>query len=133
MIVAGVTGTDPEATELMRVVAALPNGALVLPALDHTLDDESWALIDAHPEHPQFGLKKLIDGLGLSRADVRPLGGAERSPAERARWSLACEAMRPAATTERWHSFTAAANKKEMAAAPDGNVRGRSRDGRGGG
>ena len=44
VIVAGVTGTDPEATELMRVVTALPNGALVLPALDHTLDDESWAL-----------------------------------------------------------------------------------------
>lgn len=120
VIVAGVTGTDPEATELMRVVTTLPNGALVLPALDHTLDDESWALIDAHPEHPQFGLKKLIDGLGLSRADVRPLGGAERSPAERARWSLACEATRPAATTERWHSFTAAANKKEMAAALTG-------------
>ncbi len=117
VIVAGVTGTDREATELMRVVTALPNGALVLPALDHTLDDESWALIDDHPEHPQFGLKKLIDALGLSRADVRPLGAAERAPAERARWSLACEAMRPAATTERWHRFTAAASKKDMAAA----------------
>ena len=84
MIVAGVTGTDPEATELMRAVTALPNGALVLPALDHTLDEESWALIDDHPEHPQFGLKKLIDALGLSRADVRPLG-ASRAHAGRAR------------------------------------------------
>ena len=120
VIVAGITGTDREATELMRAVTILPNGALVLPALDRTLDDESWALIDAHPEHPQFGLKKLIDGLGLSRADVRPLSGAERPAAERARWSLACEAMRPAATTERWHSFAAAANIKEMAAALTG-------------
>ena len=119
-IVAGVTSTDPEATELMRAVMALPNGALVLPALDHTLDEESWALIDEHPEHPQFGLKKLLDALGLSRADVEPLGGAERSPAERARWSLACEAMRPAATTERWHRFTAAAKKETMAAALTG-------------
>ncbi len=41
----------------------------------------------------------------------------DAASAERARWSLACEAMRPAATTERWHRFTAAANKKEMAAA----------------
>ena len=59
---------------------------------------------------------------------------AERSapPAERARWSLACEAMRPAATTERWHRFAAAADKKEMAAALTGHVRGRSRDRRGG-
>lgn len=120
VIVAGVTGTDLEATELMRAVISLPNGALVLPALDHTLDDESWALIDAHPEHPQFGLKKLLDGLGLSRADVRQLDGAERSPAARARWSLACEAMRPATTTERWHNFTADADVKEMAAALTG-------------
>ncbi|NJO24009.1 MAG: hypothetical protein HC868_15150 [Sphingomonadales bacterium] len=117
VIVAGVTGTDREATELMRAVIALPNGALVLPALDHALDDESWALIDGHPEHPQFGLKKLMDALGLSRADVRPLSKHERSPGERARWLLACEAMRPAATTERWHRFTAAADKREMAAA----------------
>lgn len=120
VIVAGVTGTDREATELMRAVVALPNGALVLPALDRTLDDESWASIDGHPEHPQFGLKKLMDALGLSRADVQPLGQHERSSAERARWALACEAMRPAATTERWHRFTAAADKKEMAAALTG-------------
>ena len=117
VIVAGVTGTDRDATELMRAVAALPNGALVLPALDLTLDDESWALVGEHPEHPQFGLKKLLDALGLSRRDVQPLGGAPLTPAGRARWSLACEAMRPAATTERWHRFTSAADKKEMASA----------------
>lgn len=117
VIVAGVTAADQEATELMRVVGGLPNGALVLPALDHTLDSESWALVGSHPEHPQFGLKKLIDALGLSREDIRPLDRAERSAAQRARWSLACEAMRPAATTERWHRFASAANKKDMAAA----------------
>jgi ATP-dependent helicase/nuclease subunit B len=117
VIVAGVTSADPAACELIRAVCALPNGALVLPALDQTLDEESWAAIADHPEHPQFGLKKLIEALGLSRRDVEPLGGPEQTPARRARWSLACEAMRPAGTTERWHRFAAAANKKDMAAA----------------
>jgi ATP-dependent helicase/nuclease subunit B len=117
VIVAGVTAADPIACELIRAVCALPNGALVLPALDQTLDQESWAAIANHPEHPQFGLKKLIEALGLSRQDIAPLGGPEQAPARRARWSLACEAMRPAGTTERWHRFAASANKKDMAAA----------------
>jgi ATP-dependent helicase/nuclease subunit B len=117
VIVAGVTNADPAACELIRAVCALSNGALVLPALDQTLDDESWAAIAKHPEHPQFGLKRLIDALGLSRQDITPLGGAEQTATRRARWSLACEAMRPAGTTERWHRFTASANKKDMAAA----------------
>ncbi len=133
VIVAGVTGTDPEATELMRVVAALPNGALVLPALDHTLDDESWALIDAHPEHPQFGLKKLIDATG-------PVAG--RCPAVGRSGALACRA-RPLVARVRSHaagghnravaSFHGGRQQEGDGCGPDGNVRGRSRDGRGGG
>ncbi len=118
VIVAGVTGTVPAATRLMSVVAGLPNGALVLPALDLILDKESWnAIVPAHPEHPQFGLKKLIDALGLGREHIVPLPGTAQSPAQRARWSLASEAMRPAGTTEHWHRFVAAASKKETAQA----------------
>jgi len=74
VIVAGVMSSVPAVTELLRAVAGLPNGALVLPGLDQTLDQESWDAIlpvDAqpapHPEHPQFGLKKLLDALGVSR------------------------------------------------------------------
>jgi ATP-dependent helicase/nuclease subunit B len=74
VIVAGVMSSAPVVTEMLRVVAGLPNGAVVLPALDQTLDQASWAGIlpnDAeqprHPEHPQFGLKKLIDALGVRR------------------------------------------------------------------
>lgn len=120
VIVAGVTKVDAAAAELIEAVLALPNGALVLPALDQTLDEESWASIGGHPEHPQFGLKKLFDALGLSRRDIRRLGEPERSPAPNARWELACEAMRPAGSTELWHRFAAAANKTDMAAALTG-------------
>ena len=42
VIIAGVTGSIPATVELMRAVLALPNGAIVLPALDMDLDDESW-------------------------------------------------------------------------------------------
>ena len=116
VIVAGVTAADPDAAELIRTVLSLSNGALVLPALDQTLDKDSWALIEEHPEHPQHGLKKLLDQLGIARTDVRPLS-AERAPTHQSRWMLACEAMRPAQTTERWHSFTSTADKRQMAEA----------------
>jgi ATP-dependent helicase/nuclease subunit B len=120
VIVAGVTQADAATRELIEAVLAQPCGALVLPALDQTLDEESWGSIGGHPEHPQFGLKALIDALGLSRRDLRPLGESTRAAVPGARWTLACEAMRPAGTTERWHLFATAADTTAMAAALTG-------------
>ncbi len=108
VIVAGVTGSIPATVALMRAVANLPNGAIVLPALDLTLDDASWqAIVPDHPEHPQFGLKKLLDDLGVTRADVTLLPGVTPTPLTIARNGFISEAMRPSATTEKWHDFTA--------------------------
>lgn len=117
VIVAGVTGSIPATVALMRVVAGLPNGALVLPGLDLDLDEESWQAIQrpapdvAHPEHPHFGMKRLLDALGIDRQDIQPLPGATlpRQSVERNR--LVSEAMRPASTTERWHAFTQSAGR----------------------
>ncbi len=120
VIVAGVTEADAIATALIEAVIARPNGALVLPALDQTLDDASWTAIAVHPEHPQFGSRKLIDALQQSRRDIAPLGTTRRLPAQRARWALTCEAMRPAGTTDLWHRFTATASREEMDAALTG-------------
>ncbi|MCC7252890.1 double-strand break repair protein AddB [Hyphomicrobium sp.] len=120
VIVAGVTGSIPATVELMRAVAALPNGAIVLPALDTDLDAASWQTIGPeHPEHPQFGLKKLLDALGCARGDVARLGDSP-SAAARARTRLIAEAMRPAGTTERWESVAAAARKDPSRATPQG-------------
>jgi ATP-dependent helicase/nuclease subunit B len=120
VIVAGLTSADAAATEVVKAILALPNGALVLPALDDALDDEAWAAIAQHPEHPQFGLKRLLDGLGLSRRDAEVIGVTGETAGRRARWTLACESMRPAGTTQVWHRFTAGADRREMADALDG-------------
>ncbi len=118
VIVAGVMSSAPAVTQLLRVVAGLPNGALVLPGLDQTLDEASWAtIVPAHPEHPQFGLKKLLDALDAKREDVQPLPGPAQTAAQRRRAQLVSEAMRPARTTERWHSFAASTDKRELAQA----------------
>jgi ATP-dependent helicase/nuclease subunit B len=117
VIVAGITDADAAAVELIKAVLALPNGALVLPALDGALDEAGWAAIGGHPEHPQFRLKNLLDALGLRRGQIARLGETAASAGRAACWRLVCEAMRPAGTTEVWHRFTAEADKSEMRAA----------------
>lgn len=135
VIVAGVTGSIPATAELMRAVARLPNGCIVLPALDTSLDDASWDAIRpaastpgtgtadvkptalGHAEHPQHGLKVLLDRLGTSRAEVRTLPGAEPSTTTAHRLAFVAEAMRPASTTAQWHSYAETVDRDELRAA----------------
>ena len=115
VIVAGVTGSIPATVELMRAVIARSSGAIVLPALDQTLDDASWnAIVPDHPEHPQFGLKKLLNGLGIDRSAVLKLPGAELDTASGARAAFFAEAMRPSASTNNWHRYAADADKAQL-------------------
>lgn len=120
VIVAGVTGSIPATVDLMRAVAGLSNGAIVLPGLDTSLDDASWdGIAPEHPEHPQFGLKKLIDALACARRDVMSLGDPP-TPPMRGRAQFISEAMRPAGTTERWEAFAADARREPEGRVPEG-------------
>lgn len=118
VIVAGITGSIPATVELMRAVLARDGGAIVLPALDQALDDASWDMIvPDHPEHPQFGLKKLLDGLGVARGDVALLPGITANSARDGRAAFISEAMRPSATTAAWHDYAQSANGPAIQAA----------------
>lgn len=97
VIVAGSTGSVPATAALIEVVAGLPRGMVVLPGLDSDMDPESWEALE--PQHPQFGLKRLLDRLRRRPAEVRPWPvGAPNRPRAR----LIAEAMRPSATTDAW-------------------------------
>jgi ATP-dependent helicase/nuclease subunit B len=115
VIVAGVTGSIPATAQLMRAVANHGSGAVVLPALDMCLDADSWNKITpGHPEHPQFGLKKLLDALDIARGDVRELEGIAPDGARRTRAAFFSEAMRPSATTDHWHHYTRRADIEDL-------------------
>lgn len=121
VIVAGVTGSVPATAKLMKAVAAEPNGAIVLPALDQALDPESWdAIVPEHPEHPQFGLSRLIAEFGIARRDVRWLAGIELTAAEKARLRFLSEAFRPARTTAAWRDVAASGKASQFAASLSG-------------
>ena len=108
VIAAGSTGSIPATADLLATVAALPDGQVVLPGLDRTLDAESWAAVEADEGHPQFGLARLLQRLEIRREDVQdwpeptPGEGAARCEAPPVRVRLISEALRPAGTTEAW-------------------------------
>lgn len=100
--VAGSTGSVPATAKLMAAILALPQGALVLPGLDRDLDAESWQAVGSEPTHPQHGLHRLLERLGVSRGEVLPWPWADADAAGAGRSRLIAEALRPAATTDLW-------------------------------
>jgi ATP-dependent helicase/nuclease subunit B len=117
VIAAGSTGTVPATARLLKTIASLPNGAVVLPGLDLTLDDESWSMLAEHPEHPQASMAELLRKLGATRAEVAYVPGAAPDATARARLHLASEALRPAESTDHWQKFLGG-----NALAPDGRA-----------
>jgi ATP-dependent helicase/nuclease subunit B len=105
VIAAGSTGTWPATARLLKTIASLPNGAVVLPGLDLTLEAESWSLLAEHPEHPQAGMAELLRKFGVDRHEVTYVAGSAPNATARARLHLVSEALRPAESTEHWQRF----------------------------
>ncbi len=101
VIAAGSTGSRPASADLIAVIAGLPRGKVILPGLDLSMDAATWAALD--DSHPQYGMKKLLDHLGVARAQVRPL--LPQADPRGARVALLAQALRPAATCEAWRDM----------------------------
>ncbi len=113
VIAAGSTGSMPATATFLHAVAKLPQGAVVLPGLDTSLEEAAWQSIggarDASGKstvapvwsHPQFALHNLLTNvLEITRANVEMLG----KPSAGGREVLTSEAMRPAGSSAIWHT-----------------------------
>ena len=100
IIAAGSTGSIPATADLLALVAALPDGCVVLPGLDRTLDGDDSALLE--PTHPQYGMVQLLGQMALQPADVALWQAGETPPEPSRRSSLVQTFMRPAALTDAW-------------------------------
>ncbi len=108
VIIAGSTGSIPAAARLLKAVASLENGTIVLPGLDQHLEDEAFEnLVPNHPEHPQFGLAKLLSDIGIKRVKIPALKGTEPTDDKQELISFVSEALRPSSSTERWQDYIA--------------------------
>ncbi|MDB5668928.1 MAG: addB [Alphaproteobacteria bacterium] len=110
---AGITTSAPAVARLLRRVALLEQGVVVLPALDLAMPDDEWDLLGpqdgeggrrrrAAESHPQFHLKLLLDRMGVARGEVERWrwGGGRDAPAVRSR--AIGNAMAPPEATSKW-------------------------------
>ncbi|MEQ1789899.1 MAG: double-strand break repair protein AddB, partial [Rickettsiales bacterium] len=68
IIAAGSTGSQPATAALLKIIAGLPQGTVILPALDKDIENEEWKQIA--DTHPQYGLKKLLEKMEIDKEDV---------------------------------------------------------------
>ncbi|GGY37325.1 double-strand break repair protein AddB [Parvularcula lutaonensis] len=119
ILAAGFLGTSPSSEDFLRRVARLPNGAVILPALDMHMPDDAWEEIRA-PD-PQSAYRSLLkDGFGVPRSHVRPVPpkGTDEGEARRRLLSLA---LMPAKSTSGWaEAFAAFRDDPSASGARDG-------------
>lgn len=111
-VAAGITVTAPAVAAVLRVVADMPDGMVVLPGLDTRMPEAEWdALGPARPApvgarpldaHPQYQFKLLLDRMGVARAEVAdwPDAADAATPADRA--ALGSALFVPAPFTADW-------------------------------
>ncbi|MGE0178500.1 MAG: double-strand break repair protein AddB, partial [Sphingomonas sp.] len=115
---AGITTSAPAVARLLKTVANLPEGMVVLPALDLAMEEAEWIALgphDADPAtgyrppsietHPQYHLKMLLDRMGVARGEVERWrrGGGRDAPA--ARGHAIGHAMTPPKFTASWEKL----------------------------
>lgn len=95
---AGATGGIPAVTTLLRVVAGLPSGLVVLPGVDLAMAAAVWEDLDR--AHPQATLAALLDGIGARREEIVAWDGDSAVP--RGRALTLATALLPAAALNAW-------------------------------
>jgi len=99
VIAAGSTGSIPATANLLKVIASMENGQVILPGLDIDMDEESWEHVSY--THPQYGFKNLLESFGIARDKVQPYPCYISSPIDRNK--LICQIMLPFEVTDRWN------------------------------
>ncbi|WP_373355360.1 double-strand break repair protein AddB [Pseudoroseicyclus sp. CXY001] len=103
VLVAGSTGSRGAAAELIRAVAALPNGAAILPGVDTDLPQEVWSSMGgplSGEDHPQYRFRRLAEAMDLTETALPRWTDATPAAPERNR--LVSLALRPAPVTDAW-------------------------------
>jgi ATP-dependent helicase/nuclease subunit B len=112
---AGITTAAPAIARLLRVVAEMPAGMVVLPGLATGISEEEWESLGPHaPDpvtgrrkraqetHPQYHLKLLLRGMRVLRGEFETWRGASEHDAPPARSKAIASAMQPSALTHGW-------------------------------
>jgi ATP-dependent helicase/nuclease subunit B len=94
ILAAGSTGTMPATFQLLKAIATLPQGIVILPGLDTALTEEDVNALS--PCHPQYAPTRFLQKMNLTIGDIRPWPGLEGQKAgslDRAR--LFAQSLKP--------------------------------------
>ncbi|MES2781244.1 MAG: double-strand break repair protein AddB, partial [Pseudomonadota bacterium] len=93
IIAVGITTSAKAVARVLRRVALMPNGQVILPGVDLDLSDQRWDDLSAFTEdgvgfgrrrnvevHPQFHLKHLLELMGIDRSEIDILPTAKPEP-----------------------------------------------------
>ncbi len=121
IVAVGVTSASPALARLLRVVAELPEGAVVLPDLDLAMGEAAWeelGLAGASTEpggpvfgasdaltHPQYHLKLLLNRMGVNRAEVQQWHRRGIAAADPARARAISSLFLPAQASRTWSTL----------------------------
>jgi ATP-dependent helicase/nuclease subunit B len=101
---AGITAGRPAVAHMARVVAGLPQGAVILQGLDRSMPEAVWQSLQHG--HPQAGMQRLLGSLGARREDVQPW---DSSGSAGGREALLARALLPAEALGSWRDPAALA------------------------
>jgi ATP-dependent helicase/nuclease subunit B len=121
VVAAGVTTAAPAIARLLRTVADLPQGMVVLPGLDLGMAGEEWEAlgpVKADPDkpaagtlgerpletHPQYHLKLLLGRMGIARDEVSEWAAGSPFDGPDTRAPFLSLLFAPAAYTARWQA-----------------------------
>ncbi len=103
IIVAGSTGSRGATGLFLRAVAALPQGAVILPGFDFGMPSSTWDSLGnalTSEDHPQSRFHKLTHALGVTPGDVATW--SDQPAPDAARNALVSLSLRPAPVTNQW-------------------------------
>jgi len=109
VIAAGSTGSIPSTARLLKCIAGMENGCVILPGLDCRLPKEIIQRLrepaemsgeTASSTHPQFAMVRQLAEMGLSHDDVVEIASGDPCLGARNRISNIC--LRPAEDTGSW-------------------------------
>ena len=112
-VAAGITTAAPAIAGLLKTIATMPGGMVVLPGLSlaGAMQDTEWDALGpddrgrTEQTHPQFHLKLLLDRIDVARGEVAlwPSAGRASSPAVRTR--AVAHAMTSADFSDKWNNL----------------------------
>jgi ATP-dependent helicase/nuclease subunit B len=107
VVAGGITTSAVAVAALLRCVARLPNGMVVLPGVDLASPQQEWDAIAEKglESHPQHHLRVLLDRMDVARSDVARWRWGDGKARQAVRARAVSNAFAPADFTAKWRTL----------------------------